>query len=480
MRRASKNVIIITRAYVKKYWDILTLLFILLIFIFVKTITIAPRFSDGNIYLYIGKLVSQGQSLYKDVFYTSPPLLPMFSAIWGKLTNFSWQLFALLPILLTSIEAIFIYLISKKHASSTIAVLSTALYLFSFMVLSTTDFASDIHFTLPLLLAGTYLFIKDQTIPSALIIALATGIKLYAIIWLLPLLTVLLLKKQFRQVLYFLGSALTTILIINVIGYLIGDKTYLQNAFFLQFHKYEAINKWKIITFLLKHDLVLILTASFLFTLNIRKPTRLLIALLSSLLLFYTIFPDLYYLYFKMLIAILVVGIAVWSSVLVKRGNKELVYQTLFAVTFLSVLTSYLYYATTQRNSSVIYPFNKIVKYVMDNPPSTNALYGDYEFTALVANETNMDIFQNRVDNNPKFFVSGIFSYDKLEKELKKNKVEMILTKGYTIRDEKTLRGGWEQVASTDFFNTNCNVEKAFPNNRGQVNEYILIWRCTY
>ncbi len=475
-----KDIINHIQIHTKRHWDILTLFLILLAFVVLKATSIEPRFSDGNIYLYLGKVVSQGQLLYKDIFYTSPPLLPFIVATWGGVIGFSWKAFALLPIFLTLIEAIFIYLISKKYASSVISLLSVTLYLFSFMVLATTDFASDIHFTLPLLLAGTYLFSKNKIVPSALLIAIATGIKLYAAIWFIPLLIVLLFKKQFRQAVYFTLTVLITIFFINGIGYLIGHQTYLQDAFFLQFHKYEAIDKWKIILFLLKHDFILILTASLLLVLNIKKPTKLLVALLSSLLLFYAIFPDLYYLYFKMLIAVLVTGIAIWSSTLIKRYKKELIYQILFTITFFAILSSVIYYVTTQHDSSVIHPFNKIAKYITDNPPSDNVLYGDYEFTVLLANETGMHIFQNRIDNNPKFFVSGIFSYDKLERELKENHVQMILTKGYTINGSKTLRGGWEQVASTSFLETNCSIEKAFLNTESKLNEYILIWRCNY
>src|SRR3989338_8380850 len=128
------------------------LVLILGAFVALKMIYSFPRFSDGNAYIYMAKLVVGGAVPYRDFFFASPPLIVYAYALYGKIFGFHWQTFNYLPVLLSVIDGVVIYSLFKNVFSKVARLAAVVMYLSSFVVLSTTDFYSGVHLALTVLL----------------------------------------------------------------------------------------------------------------------------------------------------------------------------------------------------------------------------------------------------------------------------------------------------------------------------------------
>ncbi len=117
----------------KKFLPIVIVLASLLLY---KAGNMGVRLSDTNIYFYTGYQILQGKILYKDIFFTNLPLLPYLSSLYFLLTGGNITLFFLTPIIEVSAVGFLIYSIAyKQHKSQSIAIFSSLIYLFSFIVL---------------------------------------------------------------------------------------------------------------------------------------------------------------------------------------------------------------------------------------------------------------------------------------------------------------------------------------------------------
>ena len=78
---------------------------------------------------------------HRDFFLADPPLFPFFFAVCKLIIGNKLILFKLWPIILDSLSAILIYLLLKERRVA-LAALGSVLYLFSFTVLSTSDYVT--------------------------------------------------------------------------------------------------------------------------------------------------------------------------------------------------------------------------------------------------------------------------------------------------------------------------------------------------
>ena len=155
---------------------------VILLFLIINISQIGFKFSDENIYFYMGKLILQGQLPYQDFFFASPPLQIIIIA--GFLTLFGSKiiLLKLLPIFASIISSIFIFIILKKRFSSLHGLLASTLYLFSFVVLTTTDHSTGIHLATMFLVIGCYLIYEKKYFLAGILVSLSLLTRLYSAI----------------------------------------------------------------------------------------------------------------------------------------------------------------------------------------------------------------------------------------------------------------------------------------------------------
>src|SRR3989344_479861 len=114
----------------------LPILIVIGIFLFLKITNLSIRLSDTNIYFYTAYQMLQGKVLYKDIFFTNFPVLPYISMIYFYIVGKSLSWYYITAAIEASIVSFLLfYLILQKTKEKLIALTTSLLYLFSFIIL---------------------------------------------------------------------------------------------------------------------------------------------------------------------------------------------------------------------------------------------------------------------------------------------------------------------------------------------------------
>src|SRR3990167_11294080 len=109
-------------------------------FFLLKLTNIGIWLSDTNIYFYTAYQLLQGKVLYRDIFFTNFPVLPYISMIYFYIVGKSLSWYYITAAIEASIVSFLLfYLILQKTKEKLIALTTSLLYLFSFIILATTD-----------------------------------------------------------------------------------------------------------------------------------------------------------------------------------------------------------------------------------------------------------------------------------------------------------------------------------------------------
>lgn len=437
-----------------------------------------PRFSDGSVYLYLSYQVDQGLVPYRDFFYSSPPLIPYLFSWYGKVFGFSWQAFGYIPLGLSLIDAVIIYWLVLKRGSHLGALAGAVLYSLSFATLATSDFTSDVHVVLTLMLLGATAGQKRWPVVSGAFFGLAVLAKLYAVVLLAGWVVGLLWDKRWREIIKFLGGAM---LVIGIVGGLVW--WWLGNIFYEQVILSHAgsvmgLSRKDIAVFFVRHDWALALAPVTWLIMRKRMPGWILwptVALMSWMVLW----SDFYYLYLKVLTA----WLALWWGWIVasldnSRRRKELVYMVMGGLLIISSI-GIGRYKIEQAEAAVINPLDEVTEYVLSNTAEGDEIYGSFEITPLVALGANRQIWQQAADTNIKFFQNGWFDMEQRAKEIKQGKVSVIITKVLTVKGGR-IAAGPEQVLPRTFFNENCRLGKMWPVEKDYTHNAVAVWLCEY
>ena len=144
---------------------------------------------DEGYYLYAAKLVSQGQVLYKDFFYTQMPLLPYVFGAWMKIFGTSWLSARLLCALL-GIGTGVLLAFSVPHKDRPLALL-----LYAFCAACFGEFSQGKTYALTsLLLVGALMLISGKRMLGAgILLGLAVLTRLMMLVT-VPIFVVYLLR----------------------------------------------------------------------------------------------------------------------------------------------------------------------------------------------------------------------------------------------------------------------------------------------
>ncbi|MCH8748794.1 glycosyltransferase family 39 protein, partial [Patescibacteria group bacterium] len=347
---------------------------------------LAPRFSDAHHVVYAGYLLTQGLTLYQDIFYTSPPLLPYLYAGMGRVFGFGWLPFNVFGILLTAVDALVLYALAAKWWSRKVGLLAATMFLFSFVVLATTDFLSDIHVTLTLILLGMLAYSREQHALSGVLFGLAALSKIYTVVAYGPLVLAYLVARRWRRLLS------NVVAMAAVFGVTVGWLAVRHGGTFLalvfgdhlgKFGTLEGLSKSAIGSYFIKHDpwlilgavVVLLMMALILKTVRFKEGLKLpeihhlLLPLFLSagFLSFFFIFPDGYYFYLKILAAWLALIVAAGIYYLVADDSPRWLASLPSVLIILAIISSGYLYLTQQAQAAVVTDYAAIRQFV-DQP----------------------------------------------------------------------------------------------------------------
>ncbi len=189
---------------------------------------------DENVYYYMGKLVSEGYVPYKDFFYAHPPLQLYIMAPIFKAFGFNILMLKLIPFISTLIAGFFLYLTAKNMFGGGKALISLALFLFSYSTMFNSVFSFGIELAVMFLLIGYYFYaVKNKLFIGGLFFGLA-GISRF--LSLIPIAIMLFLAyfREKRKFVILSAGFLAIFLSVNLIFLFAAGSSYAFSAY--KFH----------------------------------------------------------------------------------------------------------------------------------------------------------------------------------------------------------------------------------------------------
>lgn len=441
------------------------------IFFLIKINGLGVRFSDSNIYFYTAYQLLEGKILYKDIFFTNFPLLPYISSLYFLLFGGNLKLYYLTPIIESIGVSFVIYLtILRTHKQSLLAVLCASVYLFSFIVLTTSDHQSGVFLASLFGVIGYYFLETEKPAKSGVFIGLSVLTKAYFLpLWIASIVT-LFLKKKNSLLRFLLGFFLTIGLI------LLPSLLFARNEIYTDIIEYsltrsEGIPKMNILRFFFIHDLLLIAILIFVIV-RIRKNIFMGVFALSSIL-FIILYKDIYYLYLNFLIPFLAISFAdLYRTVQKQFSLPSFVIPAILAVIFIINISLYL---SSFQKSQIVQNIEEITVFLKNQSETT--LYGTNDITPALAYLGDKQLLNNIVDTNENIFRKGFLDQNKLTNDAIENN-SLIVTHGayypQFMVDEQILGGIFDQ----ETIKKQCTMIQSYPITTEGLDNRLNIFRC--
>lgn len=399
---------------------IIPLVFLIFFFLIIKAINNSVRLSDTNIYFNIAYQIFQGKLLYKDIFFSNFPFFSYVSSFFYLLSGKNIEFFYFTSAIEVSIITTFIYLITyRKTKDYIISITSSLLYIFSFMVLSTSDHQTGV-FTASLLAVLGFYFLKEKVVLSGVFITASFLTKAYFLPIILSFYGYLIIKKSKERIIKFsVGFVLASILILLPF-LLLAPKELFFDIFGFSLSRPIGLSKVNIMWFFITKDFPLFILLIFnLF--NIRK--NILFGLMSIFSIFFFFgYQDVYYLYLNFLIPFLCLSFYELAYFFKSKFNlQKLVIPTII---FLFLFYNLLTYMPFYKNLGKIEDLNKITQIILEEKP--NFLYGVNDITPALISITNIPALENINDTHEYFFTRGIYDKELLTTKAVESKTIII------------------------------------------------------
>lgn len=382
------------------------LLLIVVLFLAIKLTNNSVRLSDTNTYFNIAYQMSHGEILYKNFFFSNFPLFAYISYAYYFLSGKNLEVFYFTSAIEAAAIALLIYLIIyKKTKDYIISTTSSALYILSFMILSTSDHQTGV-FTASLFAVLSYLFLqKGKYFISGMLIAATVLTKAYFLPILLSFFLYIAIKKEWKKLFIFCCGFILTGLSILLPSLIQAPKQLISDIFGFSLTRPAGVSKINVATFLAIKDFPFL--ALLLFNLlNIRR--NILFGLISIFsIIFFVGYQDVYYLYLNFLAPFICLSFYEISYFFKKIFNLQcLVIPTIISAFILLNLFTYI---SSYRNLGKLENIDKITKTIKAQNPKF--LYGANDIAPALIALVNIPALENVNDAHEYFFTKNV--YDK-------------------------------------------------------------------
>ncbi len=443
-----------------------------LFFLIIKLPDISIRISDTNIYFYTAYQILQGKILYKDLFFTNFPGFAYISSLYFLLTSGSPTLFYITSIIETIIISILIYYIVKnKTKNLTISLASQVLYLFSFIVLSTSDHQTGV-FTASLFAILSYLFYKkNRLFLSGIFISLTFLTKAYFLPIIIAFFVYSVLDKKLRNTVKISFSFLLTSSLTLLPSILLTKNDFIKDVFLYSLTRSAGIMKGDIFWFFTIHDIILFMLLFF-SLLNFKK--NLFLAILSTLSLCFLIFyNDIYYLYLNFIIPFLCLSLSEFIYFLKNKFNLQIILIPIFI--FIAISVNLFVYLSYYKNIGKINNINSLVNTIKKEKPEF--LYGVNDITPVLAYLSSTRLLDNIIDTNENIFRKKILNSKTLTNQAIKHKT-IIVSHGAYYQDININERIIDNIFAKDIVSKKCKYLTGTPVIMEGVTNRINLFKC--
>jgi hypothetical protein len=451
---------------------ILPLVLIISIFLIIKISNNGIRLSDTNIYFNIAYQISHGAILYKDIFFSNFPFFSYISSFYYFLGGKNIDFFYFTSSIEIGIITFFIYLIAyRKTKNYLISIVSSALYAFSFMTLSTSDHQTGV-FTASLFAVLSYFFLQERKIfLSGIFIAIAISTKAYFLPIFLAFFTYIAIQKEWKNLLKFGASSAVTGLI-TILPFLIqAPQRLISDILGFSLTRPAGLSKINIIWFFIMKDFPF-------FTLLVFNLLRIKKNLFFGLISFFSIifffaYQDIYYLYLNFLTPFLCISFYEFYYFVKNNFNV----QKMVIPTIITVFISFnlFIYLSSYRNLGKIQNINAILETIKKEKP--NFIYGINDITPALIVMTNIPALENVNDAHEYFFTKKIYDKNLLTNSAIKNRT-IIIAHGANYSEYGIRQDILDNIFAKDIVYENCQNILSVPIlSEGDTNR-INLFKC--
>ena len=422
--------------------------------------------------MYMGNLVLEGFVPYRDFFLANPPFQIYFMALGQIFVGENFLLLKLIPLFATIGSSFFIYGFMKRKFGDFQALTASILFLFSFLILITTDYSTGIHLTLFFTLGAIYFTGEERAFLSGVFGSLALLTRIYAIFPLTGIGVYYLIYRR-EKFLSFSAGTLSIFFPVSLIFQIMSHGAYLNQIFFFRLNLVSGIglSKLKIITFFILRDLTLVLGTLF-YIIFCKKRREMLIILATGLsLIFYTVYSDVYYLYLGLIIGFLAMFTTRFFFLFKETIHFKKIL-TLFLI-ILVVTNSYSYVENYGDKSEIVF-VKDLVQFVKENSYENQTIYGSFEIAPLISLLSNRRLVGDMADTNPKNVLTNIITINDIEEKI--SGVKFIIVKANILPGGGIT--GFDASTPLEYINTHCTVSKVYSVEKDYSNNAVLVFDC--
>ncbi len=441
------------------------------LFLFVKLPFVGIRLSDTNVYFYTAYLMTLGKALYKNIFFTNFPFFPMVSSLYLRLfqNNITWY-YASAGFEVAFSGALMGYITYKKTKTILLSIFIQFIYLFSFVVLSTSDHQTGVFLASFLSVVSLYFYETEKYLLTGIFLGLmcmtkayyapvALGFFVYFMLW---------RRRDFLKML--IGFLLSVSLVFGPYVVSSGASAYKDIVLYSLFRA-EGVDKLNVFRFFILHDPVLFILVVFSLW-NYRK-NRLfaLISLFSVLLLVF--YQDIYYLYLNLMVPFSV--FVFLDFVRAMRFSKKAVAAAYLVALFFTGMSLSLYLSNYSR-LQLVPDINEFVRVIKRERP--DYLYGAMGITPALSYLTKIPLLGGVVDTNENLFNKGVYSAKHMTELLLHSRAALITTGAdypqYQVRDDFL-----DRIYNKKSAQKSCNLLASTPIQTEGLANRINIFLCS-
>jgi len=444
---------------------------LLMIFLIIKLQSLGIRASDTNIYFYTAKEMLAGKALYRDIFFTNFPVIPYAAVFYNLLSHGSLLFYYFTACLEVMISGFIIYRLSLKSTQSILLSLcSASLFLYSFIILATSDHQSGVFLAALFTLLSFSFFIEKKVLAAGIFATLALLTKAYTLPFFTTIFLMLLIENRKNISRYIIGC-LATAGVVLLPAILSGPKNIWHDVFSYSLMRSQGLSKIGIMWFTMQHDLILVLLIISSIFLIKRYRFYGIFSLCSVV--FFIFYKDIYYLYLVVTTPIL----CLFFTELMKDLLKKYPIQLLMIPTVLLVFVSYNFisYFTGYNQLQRLTQLPEMIRVIKAEKPT--ALYGVNGITPALAHLSQTPLLNNIVDTNDNIFRKGYLDAKVLTNEAIKQHA-LVITQGVWYPQLGIREDILTDVVIAETIRNNCRVIKRFNfNSEGDTNT-IAFYRC--
>jgi hypothetical protein len=369
------------------------------------------------------------------------------------------------------ITGIIIYLLAYKTTRSLLLSASTtSLYLFSFMILATSDHQSGVFLAALFSVLSFFFFTNKKFFIAGIFAALALLTKAYTLPLLVAMLFVLIIenRKSFPR---YIGGCITAVIIILLPTILSGPASMWHDVFAYSLTRSQGVSKLEILWFSFQHDFlfILLLTSSAFFIKKYRFYG--ILALISIL--FFILYKDIYYLYLVVTIPFLCLFFAeLMKDLLRKYAVHPMMIPTIIVI-FLGY--NFISYFNGYNRLQLLNQLPEMLQIISKEKPKV--LYGVNGITPALAYLSNTPLLNNIIDTNDNIFRKGYLDAKNLTRDAI-NQHALIVTQGVWYPEVGIKEDILTDVVVKETIKKHCKLTNHFDfNSEGNTN-IIAFYRC--